>query len=115
MTTFPLLCLAATYSERVYTKPIGQEREAHVEGEWRQGTKDMVIKSVPMDDANTIVFAIRGTQGFMDWAVNLNTTPASPGGFLVSSSLGIRFIIADHVRMTLATIAILGFLVLQRK
>jgi len=48
------------------------------------GTKAMVIKSVPMDDMNTIVFAIRGSQTFMDWAVNLNSAPATPEGFLVS-------------------------------
>jgi hypothetical protein len=44
----------------------------------------MFIKSVPMDSMNTIVFAIRGTSSFMDWAVNLNMEPASPRGFLVS-------------------------------
>ena len=44
----------------------------------------MVIKSVPVDDMNTIVFAIRGSQTFMDWAVNLNSAPVSPGEFLVS-------------------------------
>jgi hypothetical protein len=53
------------------------------------GTKAMVIKSVPMDDMNTIVFAIRGSQTFMDWAVNLNSHPASPEGFLVSPFLTI--------------------------
>lgn len=42
----------------------------------------MCIKSVPMDNLNTIVFAIRGTASFMDWAVNLNTAPTSPKGFL---------------------------------
>jgi hypothetical protein len=42
----------------------------------------MVIKSVPMDYMNTIVFAIRGTATFMDWVVNLNMAPASPSGFL---------------------------------
>jgi hypothetical protein len=84
MPTFPLLCLAAQYSERVYTRPAGQEKETHVDSDWRTGTKAMVIKSVPMDDMNTIVFAIRGTQTFMDWAVNLNSTPASPDNFLVS-------------------------------
>lgn len=82
MPTFPLLCLAAQYSERVYTKPSGQEKEVHLDADWRSGTKAMVIKSVPMDDMNTIVFAIRGTQTFMDWAVNLNSAPASPEGFL---------------------------------
>jgi len=80
--TFPLLCLAAQYSERVYTKPSGLEKETHVDADWRMGTKAMVIKSVPMDDMNTIVFAIRGSQTFMDWAVNLNSAPASPEGFL---------------------------------
>ncbi len=44
----------------------------------------MVIKSVPMDYMNTIVFAVRGTASFMDWAVNLNMEPTSPKGFLVS-------------------------------
>lgn len=84
--TFPLLCLAAQYSERVYTKPTGQESETHVDADWRQGTKAMVLKSVPMDDMNTIVFAIRGTSTFLDWSVNLNSAPVSPDGFLVSSS-----------------------------
>jgi hypothetical protein len=82
--TFPLLCLAAQYSEQVYTKPSGQEKETHVSADWKTGAKAMVIKSVPMDDMNIIVFAIRGSQTFMDWAVNLNSTPISPEGFLVS-------------------------------
>lgn len=42
----------------------------------------MVIKSVPIDDMNCIVFAIRGSQTFMDWAVNLNTAPVAPTNFL---------------------------------
>lgn len=47
----------------------------------------MVLKSVPMDDKSVIVFAIRGTANFMDWAVNLNMAPASPAGFLVRLTL----------------------------
>lgn len=82
MPTWPLLCLAAQYSQRVYTKPRGAEKDTHVDADWRMGTKAMVIKSVPIDDMNTIVFAIRGTQTFMDWAVNLHAAPASPAGFL---------------------------------
>jgi hypothetical protein len=82
--TFPLLCLAAQYSERVYSKPSGQEKETLIDSDWRKGTKAMFIKSVPMDDMNTIVFAIRGTQTFMDWAVNLNSAPVAPEAFLVS-------------------------------
>ncbi|KAL2131858.1 hypothetical protein VTI74DRAFT_4546 [Chaetomium olivicolor] len=81
--TYPLLCLAAQYSERVYEPPSGRaERDAHFDADWRAGTKAMVIKSVPMDYMNTIVFAIRGTATFMDWAVNLNMAPTSPVGFL---------------------------------
>ncbi|KAK5627506.1 hypothetical protein RRF57_003221 [Xylaria bambusicola] len=84
--TYPLLCLAAQYSERVYQKPRGSERDAFVEADWRTGTKSHVIKSVPMDHMGTIVFAIRGTATFMDWAVNLNTAPTAPIGFLDDTS-----------------------------
>lgn len=82
MSTWPLLCLAAQFSQSVYERPRGHEREAHVPSDWRSGTKAMRIKSVPMDSMNTIVFAIRGTASFMDWAVNLNSAPVSPQGFL---------------------------------
>lgn len=109
MPTFPLLCLAAQYSERVYTKPSGQEKEVHLDADWRLGTKAMVIKSVPMDDMNTIVFAIRGTQTFMDWAVNLNSAPASPEGFLVSSYMNHVISPANDLRMTQETSAMLDF------
>ncbi|KAI0871006.1 alpha/beta-hydrolase [Hypoxylon argillaceum] len=79
---YPLLCLAAHYSERVYEKPRGAESDAHVEANWKTGAKAMYIKSVPMDHLGTIVFAIRGTATFMDWAVNLNSAPTAPTGFL---------------------------------
>ncbi|KAI9804121.1 MAG: hypothetical protein M1825_001523 [Sarcosagium campestre] len=79
---YPLLCLAAQYSHRVYDKPSGAEREAHVPADSRLGTKAMVIKSVPLEDMNTVVFAIRGSQTFMDWAVNLDYAPTPPTGFL---------------------------------
>lgn len=42
----------------------------------------MVVKSVPVDDMHAIIFAIRGTQGYKDWAVNWKTAPKSPAGFL---------------------------------
>ncbi|KAH7032749.1 Alpha/Beta hydrolase protein [Microdochium trichocladiopsis] len=84
--TYPLLCLAAQYSERVYEKPTGAESNAHVNADWKTGAKAMCIKSVPMDNLNTIVFAIRGTASFMDWSVNLNTAPTSPKGFLDDAS-----------------------------
>ncbi|KAI0490323.1 alpha/beta-hydrolase [Xylaria cf. heliscus] len=79
---YPLLCLAAQYAERVYEKPQGAERDAHVNADWKTGTKAMYIKSVPMDNMGTIVFAIRGTATFWDWTVNLNTAPTAPTGFL---------------------------------
>lgn len=80
--TWPLLCLAAQYSDRVYEKARGAEKDVQVGANYSSGTRAMVIKSVPMDHMNTIVFAIRGTATFMDWAVNLNTAPSSPAGFL---------------------------------
>ncbi|OBT95976.1 hypothetical protein VE01_06739 [Pseudogymnoascus verrucosus] len=80
--TLPLLCIAAQYSDRVYHTPKGQERHEHIPPNVRLGTKAMVIKSVPVDAQDVIVFAIRGSARFMDWAVNMNQTPASPSGFL---------------------------------
>ncbi|KAM0481139.1 hypothetical protein ACHAP7_004707 [Fusarium lateritium] len=85
MPTWPLLCLAAQYSQRVYEKPRGSERDAHVSSDWLAGPRQTCIKSVSMDDRNTIVFAIRGTASFMDWAVNLNSAPVSPLNFLDDS------------------------------
>lgn len=82
LASYQLLSLAAKYSDRAYLQPQGAERFTHIGADWRAGTKAMVIKSVPMDDANIIVFAIRGTSNFMDWAVNLNMAPTSPAGFL---------------------------------
>ncbi|KAF2714620.1 alpha/beta-hydrolase [Pleomassaria siparia CBS 279.74] len=82
--TFPLLCLAASYSESVYTPPAprSSEAETHIPSDWRSGTKAMVLKTIPIDEANTLVFAIRGSQTFMDWAVNYRSSPTSPAGFL---------------------------------
>ena len=79
---YPLLCLAAQYSARAYTKASGQERDAHIPSDWRLGTKAMVIKSVPIDHIDCVVFAIRGSQTFMDWAVNLHSAPEPPENFL---------------------------------
>ena len=79
---YSLLCLAAQYSTRAYTKASGSERDAFINADWRLGTKAMVIKSVPIDDMNCVVFAIRGSQTFMDWAVNLHSAPESPLDFL---------------------------------
>jgi hypothetical protein len=42
----------------------------------------MVLKSVPIDDMHTVVFSIRGSATFMDWAVNYKSAPSSPSGFL---------------------------------
>lgn len=114
MPTYPLLCLAATYSERVYTPPgpKSRENETHIPSDWRSGTKAMVLKSVPVEELNTIVFAIRGSQTFMDWAVNYNSAPNSPTGFLDDASnlchAGFLFVarkmvkpVADRLRVLL--------------
>ncbi|RGP66874.1 lipase class 3 [Fusarium longipes] len=82
MPTWPLLCLAAQYSQRVYEKPSGSERDAHVSSDWLAGPRQTCIKSVSVDNRGTIVFAIRGTASFMDWAVNLKSVPISPANFL---------------------------------
>ncbi|KAK5001044.1 hypothetical protein LTR66_000176 [Elasticomyces elasticus] len=82
MPTWRLLCLAAQHSESVYTRPSGAERKTFIDADWRHGTKAMVLKSLPIDDANTIVFAVRGSQTFMDWAVNFRPVPSSAQGFL---------------------------------
>ena len=83
MPTWPLLCLAAQYSQSVYAAPSSRhESSFNISSSILTGTKAMCIKSVPQDDIHTIVFAIRGTATFMDWAVNLNTAPTSPAGFL---------------------------------
>ncbi|KAG8531430.1 uncharacterized protein KY384_003059 [Bacidia gigantensis] len=79
---YPLICLAAQYSRRAYSKATTGERDAFIGADWRLGTKAMVIKSIAVDEQNTIVFAIRGSQTFMDWAVNLHTNPEPPEGFL---------------------------------
>lgn len=84
--TYTLLRLAAQYSRQVYQKPVGQERQCYIGADWVHGTKAMVIKSIPLDDLNTIVFAIRGTQSFHDWAINIKTDPTSPTGFLDDST-----------------------------
>ncbi|KAL2003031.1 hypothetical protein VTN02DRAFT_5187 [Thermoascus thermophilus] len=85
---YPLLRLAAKYSLRAYARPAaaGSERASHVDPDWRHGTKAMVIKSIPVDHMNTIVFAVRGTMSFRDWAVNMHTHPTPPAGFLDDSS-----------------------------
>jgi hypothetical protein len=80
--TWPLLSLAARYSLSVYQKPNGREKNDHIKGNHANGTKAMVLKSLPIDDKNTIVFAIRGTSTFMDWTVNMKQDPESPAGFL---------------------------------
>lgn len=79
---WPLLTLAAQYSHRVYTAPTPSERDTHISSSLLSGTKAMRIKSVSMDRASAIVFAIRGTASFYDWAVNLNTAPSPPTNFL---------------------------------
>lgn len=79
--------MAAQYSQRVYEKPSSaMEQHFYVSADHRTGTKAMVIKSLPLDDMKTVVLAIRGTQSFWDWAINIQTAPTSPRGFLDDAS-----------------------------
>jgi hypothetical protein len=80
--TYRLLCLAAQYSLNTYNKPSASEREDHIPASVLRGTKAMVLKSLPLDDLNVIVFAVRGTSSFMDWAINFHKAPTSPKDFL---------------------------------
>ena len=80
--TYPLLCLAAQHSLSVYKRPTGKEKEDHIAASVLHGTKAMTLKSLPIDDMNTVVFAIRGSGSFIDWAVNFRPAPTSPRGFL---------------------------------
>ncbi|KAK5457271.1 hypothetical protein LTS15_005052 [Exophiala xenobiotica] len=73
------------YSASAYHSPLSpSERKDFVSADNRLGTKTMVIKSIPCDDKNTVVFAIRGTSmlSMRDWGINLSTDPVSPAGFL---------------------------------
>ena len=92
----------------MYERPRGIERVTQVEADWRMGTKAMVMKSIPVDDMNVIVFAIRGTHTFMDWAVNLQSSPTSAQQFLVRG-LHEKMTLADHVRMILEISVTLDF------
>ncbi|PHH75853.1 hypothetical protein CDD80_2018 [Ophiocordyceps camponoti-rufipedis] len=85
--TWPLLCLAAQCSLRVYSPPSALERRQSltVPADRRSGTKAMYIRSVPADSAGTVVLAVRGTASFADWAVNLRAEPVEPTGFLDDS------------------------------
>ncbi len=86
---WPIICQAAQNSLHVYNKPSGgsePQRGAahvqHIDADRRLGTKAMILTSVPLDAKSVIVFAIRGTSSFADWAVNVQTAPAAPTGFL---------------------------------
>jgi len=115
MPSYPLICLAAQFSQRVYTKPTGREREAHVEADWRLGTKAMVIKSIPIDDMDAVVFAIRGSQTFMDWAVNLNSDPSPPSNFLVGEVMNHCYYQINNLQDDPGNMCHSGFLAVARK
>ncbi|KAF9891659.1 hypothetical protein FE257_003671 [Aspergillus nanangensis] len=81
--THHLLPLAAHSSHSVYSpRPTPTTDPSYIRADARHGTKAMLIQSTAHDDKGTIVLAIRGTQSFRDWAVNMQTSPRSPRGFL---------------------------------
>nr|KMM70920.1 hypothetical protein CPAG_07229 [Coccidioides posadasii RMSCC 3488] len=84
---WPILCLAAQFSQRAYSMPSDSERETFVEADVKGGTNAMVIKSVALDHIDLVVLSIRGTMytSFKDWASNMTIEPQSPAGFLDNS------------------------------
>ncbi|KAF7591441.1 hypothetical protein BBP40_001543 [Aspergillus hancockii] len=84
--TYALIHLAAQYSHSAYRRPAEPTtittRNRYVSPNILRGTKAMVIKSLASEDLQSIVLAIRGTQSFRDWAVNMKTLPTSPRDFL---------------------------------
>ncbi|KAJ5611069.1 alpha/beta-hydrolase [Penicillium lagena] len=69
---YPLIRLAAQYSHQTYVKSKPESHKAIVVG--------------CADDKEVIVLAIRGTASLKDWAVNMDTEPKSPKGFLDDST-----------------------------
>ncbi|KAF2763280.1 alpha/beta-hydrolase [Pseudovirgaria hyperparasitica] len=76
---WPLINLAAKYSEKVYTDPQARaEKKMYVSA----GAKPMFMKSVTRDDQKVVILAIRGTKRFKDWCVNFRDRGVDPKGFL---------------------------------
>ena len=84
--TWQLFLRAANASVAAYNGPSSGERKDYVQADSRHGTKAMVLKSITMDDKKLIVIAIRGSQwNCRDWAVNFDSEPSPPDGFLDDS------------------------------
>ncbi|WEW57001.1 hypothetical protein PRK78_002460 [Emydomyces testavorans] len=83
---WPMLCLAAQFSQRAYSMPSESERETFVEADVLGGTNAMVIKSVALDHIDLVVLSIRGTNytSFKDWASDMTLEPEPATGFLDS-------------------------------
>ena len=62
------------------------DKQSYVVPNPRHETKAMVPDSSAVDSMATIVLAIRGTESFKDWVVNVKTEPKQPVGFLRDSS-----------------------------
>lgn len=84
--TWQLFLRAASASVAAYNRPGLGERKDHVQADSHKGTKAMVLKTITMDDKKLIVIAIRGSQwNCRDWAVNFDSEPSPPDGFLDDS------------------------------
>lgn len=81
-----MVSLAAQYSHRVYQPSARADEQSYVAANLRRGTKAMVLDSSAVDSMATIVLAIRGTQSFKDWFVNMEREPTPPIGFLDDAS-----------------------------
>ena len=81
-----MVSLAVQYSHHVYQRSVRADKQSYVAPNLRHGTKAMVLDSSAVDSMTTIVLAIRGTQSFKDWLVNMKTEPKQSVGFLDDSS-----------------------------
>ena len=81
--TWQLFLRAASAAIAAYNGPGPDERKDHIQANSQKGTKAMVLKTITMDDKKLIVIAIRGSQwNCRDWAVNFDSEPSPPDGFL---------------------------------
>ena len=81
--TWQVICRAAHASAAAYTRPKGNENQEYIDADWVHGTKAMMMKSMPVDEKNLIVIAIRGSKwNVIDWWINFRPAPTQPIRFL---------------------------------
>lgn len=79
---WPLLTTAAQQSLRAYDRIRDGSSEGCIKASTLRNIKAARIATIPVDEKELIVVAIRGTSAVLDWTVNLTHTPTSPQGLL---------------------------------